>query len=68
MIEPPVIECRYTEHGTSCVEFWCRFCHSKHVHGAVSLGHRVAHCHSEEGRAAYPHGYVLKLVDTKKGV
>jgi hypothetical protein len=40
--------------------FYCDYCRRRHIHGAPGgLGHRVAHCHSAAGIAAYPSGYVL---------
>lgn len=32
-----------SESGAS-INVWCPFCKRNHVHGAASMGHRVAHC------------------------
>jgi hypothetical protein len=39
--------------------FWCPFCRCQHWHSA-GAGHRVAHCHSPEGTAAFDRGYILR--------
>jgi hypothetical protein len=40
--------------------FWCPYCRTQHWH-SNSRGHRVAHCFSAEGRAAFDRGYILQL-------
>ena len=40
--------------------FKCPHCRKYHYHGAKP-GHRVAHCMSKEGKAAWPEGYEIQL-------
>jgi hypothetical protein len=57
----PVIPCYVSESGVSLV-FYCPHCKTMHSHGAGGgEGHRVSHCHSEGGRVAYQHGYILRI-------
>jgi hypothetical protein len=57
----PVFLCEpHTAGGITTWSFWCPLCRRKHTHGA-GPGHRVAHCHSDVGRRAWPDGYLLKL-------
>jgi hypothetical protein len=61
MTEYPVVLCEpYGPNRRRVWRFWCEHCRCHHSHGAQA-GHRVAHCHTEAGKTAYPHGYVLKL-------
>ena len=57
----PVFLCEpNTRKGITMLSFWCPYCAAKHTHGAPP-GHRVAHCHSPEGMAAFPQGYIIKV-------
>jgi hypothetical protein len=51
----PVVRC---EAAGKSWRFWCPFCRTYHRHGAIS-GPRAPHCHTAEGRAAFPLGYDL---------
>jgi hypothetical protein len=60
----PVVLCKPINFGEGARwRFWCPFCRKYHTHGAAP-GHRVAHCHTEEGYAAWPEGYELRLDPT----
>jgi hypothetical protein len=52
--------CEQIDGNPPTLRFWCPFCREHHVYG-MPPGHRVADCSSAEGKAAFPHGYVLKL-------
>lgn len=41
--EIPVVKVFQSKDGVQYV-FWCNYCNCLHRHGAVSLGHRIAHC------------------------
>lgn len=45
--------------------FWCSFCSTYHRHGAVSLGHRVAHCSNPYSPYLFD-GYILKEYTQKE--
>jgi hypothetical protein len=61
----PVVKCRVTKprhpDGIETWEFFCPYCHRRHVHGAAGgEGHRVAHCHVKDSPYRVT-GYVLTL-------
>lgn len=64
--EIPIVECE--QHGND-LKFWCQYCETFHHHGAggetgpEAGGHRSGHCHTGEGQAAFPRGYILRVVD-----
>ena len=61
MSKYPIVLCTPTADGW---EFWCPFCKRMHSHSA-GVGHRVAHCHTDDYEyGGFPHGYVLRR-DTK---
>lgn len=55
----PVFLCEAIDQGRVW-RFWCPPCRGFHHHGA-GAGHRAAHCHSAAGKAAAPHGYVIRI-------
>ena len=46
--------------------FWCPFCNYVHRHGAVSLGHRIAHCSHRSNSPYLLDGYILKEYTQKE--
>jgi hypothetical protein len=56
----PTFLCEQIDGNPPTWRFWCPFCHEHHVHG-TGPGHRIAHCSTAAGLAAFPHGYVLKV-------
>jgi hypothetical protein len=58
----PVFLCKQADNGDTY--FWCPFCRKYHWHSG--LGHRAAHCHTEEGRAAFAGGYLLRPYPGKR--
>jgi hypothetical protein len=59
MSEQPIIPCMPSPDGKTW-KFWCPHCRVLHHHSAGD-GHRVAHCHTDAGQAAFPDGYILAL-------
>lgn len=46
--------------------FWCSFCNCFHGHGAVSLGHRIAHCNHKSNSPYLLNGYILQEYTQKE--
>jgi hypothetical protein len=62
----PVFLCEQINSDPPTQRFWCSFCVAHHVHG-MGPGHRIAHCSTEAGLAAFPNGYVLKVKEEPGG-
>jgi hypothetical protein len=61
--ELPVFLCEPIRSGFVW-RFWCPFCRGHHEHGAKDgalPGHRLPHCHTEQGKRALQSGYLLRL-------
>ena len=57
----PVVLCVPSPDGVH-LSFHCPHCRTLHSHGAAGgPGHRLSHCHTEAGMAAYPYGYILEI-------
>lgn len=63
--EIPVVKVFQTKDGVQYV-FWCPFCNTIHRHGAVSLGHRIAHCNHLSNSPYLFDGYILKEYTKKE--
>jgi hypothetical protein len=55
---PPVL--RAFPVGKDQVRVWCPYCAVWHVHGAANLGHRTAHCYTEDSPFKQT-GYIVQL-------
>ena len=64
MREIPVVKVFKTKDGVQYV-FWCSFCNCLHRHGAVGLGHRIAHCTNHNSPYLFG-GYILKEYTQKE--
>lgn len=61
----PIVKVFITKDGVQYF-FWCSFCNRFHYHGAVSAGHRIAHCKSNSGSPYLFDGYILKKYNQKE--
>ena len=62
--EIPVVKVFQSKDGVQYV-FWCNYCNCFHRHGAVSLGHRIAHC-TNHYSPYLRDGYILKEYTLKE--
>lgn len=62
--ENPVVKVFITDDGVQYF-FWCPFCKTFHRHGAVGLGHRLAHCTNRNSEYIFG-GYILKEYTKKE--
>ncbi len=60
----PVVKVFITDDGVQYF-FWCSFCNCFHRHGAVSAGHRIAHC-TNHYSPYLRDGYILKEYTQKE--
>lgn len=60
----PIVKVFRSKDGGRYV-FWCPYCNYIHRHGAVSLGHRVAHCFNNSSPYLGT-GYILKEYTQKE--
>ncbi len=65
MDEYPIVKVFRSKDGVQYV-FWCPFCNCIHRHGAVSLGHRIAHCNHNSNSPYLFGGYILKEYTQKE--
>lgn len=61
----PVVKVFITDDGVQYF-FWCSFCNCFHRHGAVSAGHRIAHCNHLSNSPYLFDGYILKEYTKKE--
>lgn len=61
----PIVKVFRSKDGVQYV-FWCPFCNYIHRHGAVSLGHRIAHCNHLSNSPYLRTGYILKEYTQKE--
>jgi hypothetical protein len=63
----PVVLCVPSSDGVY-LSFYCPHCRTLHSHGAAGgAGHRLPHCHTAAGMAAYPYGYILEIDPLQSG-